>query len=685
MSGLRRAWSVENLRRAWGWVRSNPDRAYKSYFRELYSAYATADEALLRHLANRLRRGIYTPTDACKVFLPKPSGILRPISLLSVEDQIVYQALANIVAERLFPHVSRRYNKQVFGHLYAGISSPWFYRKWSDGYRAFNKAATEAFAHGYVWTASFDLTAFYDSIDHRVLRHFLEKIGCDTELAKKLTEYLSVWTATSTRIYHNHGIPQGPLSSGLMAETVLAYFDQNHRAETGVQYFRYVDDIRLFARDDKHLRGMLVALDRMSKDVGLFPQSSKIDIHRVTDIQEELKSVSTPVESVLAEPEVDQKALYHRLAELSPRYEVTSATRFKYLLGRAAPVGRLTERLWRIYEKQPHLYEVISRYLARYARIPNKVGLRLVQEVERQALYPAVRAAFIGVSTGKLSGGALKTARRKFKPLWTPRVSQADLSDALATWLHHERKFTGRQAEYSVVSTKPGWLRARVQYAVPWADVSAGQRRSWLNANLRAESADVAISAAWLVGVMGIAVDRPVRDVHHLARLVLKEFGALRRAKAGICGIRLAIEEMTRHDIAVDWRRFFGRNYKHAEAQIVECKGHFKTSPNSWVNGTDVFIDWMLDALFRRDPSLGTYTMGSVGGCLSHGKLKASYPAVFKFLNEIHSKRYESNLSHARIRRTQQPTKRIRFKWLAKGGAFLRRASEELAIKFPAK
>jgi hypothetical protein len=114
-----------------------------------------------------------------------------------------------------------------------------------------------------------------------------------------------------------------------------------------------------------------------------------------------------------------------------------------------------------------------------------------------------------------------------------------------------------------VVSTKPGWLRARIQYAVPWAEVSAGQQRSWLNANLRAESADVAISAARLVGVMGIAVDRPVRDVHPLARLVLKEFGALRRAKAGVCGIRLAIEEMTGHDTAVDWRRFFGRNYKN--------------------------------------------------------------------------------------------------------------------------
>lgn len=684
MSNLRRAWDLANLRRAWAWVRSNPDRAYKSYFRELYSAYATADEALLRHLADRLNRGIYQPTDACKIFLPKPSGILRPLSLLSVEDQIVYQALANVIAESLFPHVSKRYNKQVFGHLYAGTGGAWFYRRWSDGYRAFNKAAEEAFAKGYEWTASFDLTAFYDSIDHRVLRHFVQKIGCDKELAERLTDYLSVWTATSTRIYHNHGIPQGPLSSGLIAETVLAYFDQNHRAETGVKYFRYVDDIRLFARDDKHLRGMLVSLDRLSKDVGLFPQSSKIDIHRVSDIQEELKSVSTPIESVLAEPELDQKELYKRLVELSPGYKVKYTTRFKYLLGCATPSARLTERLWRIYEKQPYFYDVISRYLARYDKMPDRVGIRLVQEVERQELYPAVRAAFIGASIARLPAKVLKSAGRKFKPLWKPRSSQADLSDALATWLHYEKRFTDRQAQYSVVFTRPGWLRARVQYAVPWKDMSVAYSKAWLNANLRAESADVAVSAAWLMGAMGIAVSRPARDIHPLARLVLKEFGRLRRAKAGVCGIRLSIEEMTGYDVAVNWRKFFGRNYKHAESQIVECKGYFKTSANSWVNGTDVFIDWLLDSLFRRDGSLGTYTMGNVGGYTSHGALKASFPAVFKLLNEIHAKRYESNLSHAKVKKTSQPTKRIPFKWLQKGAVLLRKASEELAMKFPA-
>jgi hypothetical protein len=184
---------------------------------------------------------------------------------------------------------------------------------------------------------------------------------------------------------------------------------------------------------------------------------------------------------------------------------------------------------------------------------------------------------------------------------------------------------------------------------------------------------------------MRIDVLRPARDVHPLARLVLKEFGALRRAKAGVCGIRMAIDEMTGHDIAIDWRKFFGRNYKHAEAQIVECKGYFKTSANSWVNGTDVFIDWLLDALFRRDVALGTYTIGNVGGCTSHGALKTNYPAVFKLLNEVHAKRYQSNLSHAKVRRTSQPTKRIRFKWLRTGAVLLRQAADELAAKFPAK
>lgn len=103
----------------------------------------------------------------------------------------------NLIAEKLRPRVVQRYNKQVFGHLYAGKASIWFYRKWSAGYKAFNEAAREAFNDGFTYTASFDLTACYDSLDHGVLRHFLKKLGLDPDFCRMFTDWLEKWTVST--------------------------------------------------------------------------------------------------------------------------------------------------------------------------------------------------------------------------------------------------------------------------------------------------------------------------------------------------------------------------------------------------------------------------------------------------------------------------------------------------------
>src|SRR5262249_24672447 len=151
-----------------------------------------------------------------------------PLSLLTVEDQVVYQALVNVVAEHLHPKVKHRYRREVFGHLYAGRNATWFYQKWQKTYAAFNEAARGAFAAGFRYTAKFDLTAFYDSLDHGVLCHFLQELGLDGDFTALLTKCLCQWTSTEGEIFHNHGIPQGPLASGLLAEVVLQHFDRKH-------------------------------------------------------------------------------------------------------------------------------------------------------------------------------------------------------------------------------------------------------------------------------------------------------------------------------------------------------------------------------------------------------------------------------------------------------------------------
>ena len=253
-------------------------------------------------MRDRLTRGVYEPAHACKIHFPKKSGGLRPYSLLTVEDQIVYQAMVNVVAERHTPRVRDRHFAEVFSHIYAGKSSVWFYRKWQNGYREMNRAARDVFGEGYKYTASFDLTAFYDSVDHNVLRHFLSELGCDIDFTRLLLRCLGHWTATQrkNRIYHGHGIPQGPLSSGLLAEVVLQHFDSGRTARDGVRYLRYVDDIRLFSETESDLRRAVAELDYLSKDVGLFPQAAKTAIRKVTDIEEELKTVSKPETAELA-------------------------------------------------------------------------------------------------------------------------------------------------------------------------------------------------------------------------------------------------------------------------------------------------------------------------------------------------------------------------------------------------
>ena len=143
-SDIKKVFSFSNLAKAWKWIRSNPEPHYKNYFRPIYIAYAAAEDSYVKSLQYRLSRNTYVPSPATKIFVPKPSGILRPITLLNIEDQIVYQAFANLVAERLSHRIKKRYYSEIFGHIYAGRSSKFFYKNWRKGYKKFSTSISDA-------------------------------------------------------------------------------------------------------------------------------------------------------------------------------------------------------------------------------------------------------------------------------------------------------------------------------------------------------------------------------------------------------------------------------------------------------------------------------------------------------------------------------------------------------------
>ena len=684
MSTLAKVYERENLERAWRWIRSNSDAAYKAHFRSAYSRYALADTVLLNDLQERLQLGTYQPEKACKLYIPKRSGILRPYSLLSVEDQIVYQAFVNVIAEQLFPKVKSRYLVETFGHLYAGKTSTWFYRKWSDGYKKFNEAAKDAFNRSLRFSASFDLTACYDSLDHGVLKYFLKNIGCDQDLCMKITDLLTMWTATDHQIFHGHGIPQGPLGSGLLSEVVLQHFDQHYGTHTKLRYLRYVDDIRLFATNENDLRKMLVKLDTLSKDVGLFPQSSKIEIHEVKDIDAELKTISTPPETSIKRKKVDQVKLRKRLIELSPHLEIPdqNLTRFKYVLANAEPHWQINMRLIRIYDKRPDLIANIAGYFERYDKLPTRVGDWLLKEIGKDQLYPAVHSQLITLAQNRLKGPQKNRANKLIKKLWTPNL-RPDLMTAVGRWALSEGMLTQSQAAFAFRKKKSWWAQANLFECLSIDHYGTVQVTNLLNEGIQDASPHVALAAAVKIIELGCKVQPPLQRINRQAGLLLREFGMISRAPGRQCGIDLSMTSILGKSVAgIDWKQIFGSDHRKVEVHAIWCKAYALTNVTAFVHAMDVFNDWLLIRLYAHDTTVGTYMPGKIGSILSSTRLQTAYPNVLAMVKDIHSHRYESHLSHAKVQKTGKPTSFIPFRYLKKAKILMRAAFLELKRKW---
>lgn len=398
---------------------------------------------------------------------PKPSGVLRPITLLSVEDQIVYQACVNLVADALKRKTRHRYEKRVFAHLYAGKSSPFFYIKWQRSYQRYGQKVRDAFGNGHCHIANFDLASFYDSIDPHVLGHFLKELGIDEDTIRLLLLCLKVWTSSTwsngrQNIYHGHGIPQGPLASGMLSESVLQHIDQAGEQGRTTIYLRYVDDIKILAKSEDHLRRKLIKLDISAKEIGLFPQTAKINIRRIVDPNEEIKSVSRPPEPALR-PMVDQKKLIDRILELSRngRIDAASATRFKFLLAKALPSHRLNARLMKVMRSNPHLASSVCGYIVGYKKIPKKLATEILDFLQGPELYHAVNGAVLRACLGRL--GVTEAAflgqfcaDRLIRPKKGSIPAQPSYKEALIAWALSANAISF--AEFDVlVEAEPDW------------------------------------------------------------------------------------------------------------------------------------------------------------------------------------------------------------------------------------
>lgn len=668
---LNAAFETENLLRCWTWLNTNSDNNYKYYFRSLYKAFTLSLKENTEKLHRDLIYSRYKADHSTKLYIPKKSGILRPFSLLNINDQIVYQALVSIIAEKLQKTAKVKYNKTVFGHLYAGKTSPYFYSKWTDGYAKFNKSMNVAFKSNFKWAASFDLTAFYDSIDHKVLSHFLMLLGLTKEFTTYLVNCLEIWTASSpNRFYHGHGIPQGPLSSGLLSEVVLQHFDDSKSFKnSSIKYFRYVDDIRLMGKTEQDVRKALLNLDYTSKEIGLFPQASKINIHKIGDIEDEIKTISLPPEHIDFKKPFDQNEVRERINELSKRNKIVNETRFKYVLAHADPNQKLANKLLSILKNNPHLYESILKYFSKHKKFSKSVSTKLLTQLQEEQLYEEITSAYLIVSLNKIHKSVHPDFIKYCKKLHSKRktITSPNLRSIVFVWLLNDNQFKFNEID-KIYKSDEWWL---IHNSLDYIDIDQygkGSYQDLLNVLLKSDSFEVSIKAAYLIIQNNLSVSISINKINDAAQIMLKKASIIGKTSLSKSTINKRLEEITGIKLpSMNWKKYLKTEHSNCERIAYLLTSYIKTDPNAFINEMDVFNDFILNALHLNDTSIGAYSLGNIGSCLNTtSRFAKKYPKYFLICNTVHELRLESYLSHPKVKRTGKPTRQIKFKEVIK-------------------
>ena len=665
-----------NLTLAYTRLLTNPESTYKNFFRDTYSIYGMASEKNIALLQKSVKAG-YLPTQSIRVFMPKANGLNRMYTLLSIEDQIVYQAYANILAKSLtsIQEITKRYKKSVFGNLCAPPESEFFYQRWQDSYKAYTKATIRAFQKGYKYIASFDLTACYDSINHNLLQNILkEKFSFSDNCAKSFTDLIEQWESADGRELGT-GIPQGPQASGIVAEAVLQEYDayiESLQKTMQFVYYRYVDDIRILAPDEDTVKWVLFLLDKKSKELGLFPQSSKISTHEITDIDKEIKRISKP----LFEDEFDDEKksqiateAIRKLLKEDPA-DLTSIRRYFQCVTQNSRTNKLAVAA---VKKYPNLIHSFAYYVQRYPRvIPPSISNYIYQccmdktlQFSAGILLESVRGKLNAVDARKFSDLAKDLLKcDKKTPFIVDCCFKAQL---LAFVLRYDTVAFGKR-RVSYVSRSNWWVKSSFIHTDEKDGCIAKLGGTVLVDYIKKtdaskyDAADLPLAVANHYLLSGSVHGLPaLSEVAPIAQNVLKESGLILRSRYSNSQINKYLFELTQNQYKVPWKKKLGKEHDQVERTLFTALGYWKTDLTAFVNLWDTLDDRICSILTAAHSELGGYQLGKIGGAINRQNSNSSVfqshlPKFYTMCLEIHEMRLSSYLSHSEIRSTHAYT-----------------------------
>lgn len=289
--------NTENLKLAYYRVICWPDRLVKDRFG--IHAFGANLETNLKVLSEKIISGNYNPQTGFKFYEPKSSGTQRTKTLLMIEDALVYQAISNKIAQKVYPQLVENENF-VFGSVLAPdvqlgqeilkTENPnfFFFKFWKSLFGKFKESVIKAIEEDKAtYKFETDITGFFDSIPHyNLLLTLSSEFGVEDEILDILSQCFNAWSGTKDNSTPGVGIPQGPQPSFFFANLLLHPLDKQVIGD-GHKYYRYMDDIKIYGYSEEDLLDILVQIDNYLKSHGLSINSKKTSIQKIDAASED--------------------------------------------------------------------------------------------------------------------------------------------------------------------------------------------------------------------------------------------------------------------------------------------------------------------------------------------------------------------------------------------------------------
>jgi len=196
-------------------------------------------------------------------------------------DEMKYLALALQVAEKVEKARIDKNKKIVFSYRFAPQKGYLFDPRYN--YTSFREHVSKCSKQKNVnVVVSCDISNFYDRLNLHRLECILASIeGCDKKVVQQINELLLFWSNRDS-----YGLPVGSNASRILAEASLIEVDK-YLLSQRVDFCRFVDDYRIFAKDAATAHHWLALLvNRLSME-GLFINTSKTEIKDVSNYGDE--------------------------------------------------------------------------------------------------------------------------------------------------------------------------------------------------------------------------------------------------------------------------------------------------------------------------------------------------------------------------------------------------------------